>query len=68
MADDATAAFCLTLPGKKLHLTPLLAAKKFRARGNKEGALRAFYQLEEEGLGKVLIVGGGSKATQVLLL
>ena len=55
--DDATAAFCLHLPGMKLYLSPLLAQKKFRKRGNKDGAVRAFYQLESEGLGKVLEVG-----------
>ena len=31
-------------------------SKKFRKRGNKEGALRAFCQLEEDELGKVLEV------------
>ncbi len=30
------------LPGKTLYLTHLLALKKFRKRGNKDGALRAF--------------------------
>ena len=55
--DDATAAFCLHLPGKILYLSPLLAQKKFRKRGNKDGAIRAFYQLETEGLGKVMEVG-----------
>ena len=66
--NDAVAGFCLTLPGKTLYLKALLAAKKFRNRGNKEGALAAFYQLEEEGLGTVLIVGdSASKTAQVLL-
>ena len=64
-ADDAIAGFCLTLPGKTLYLTPLLTAKKFRGRGNKEGALRAFYQLEEEDFGRVLVVGGSSRVSQV---
>jgi hypothetical protein len=36
-------AFCLTLPGKELHLLSLLHAKKFRNRGNKDGALTAFF-------------------------
>ena len=53
---DSTAAFCLTLPGKRLYLSPLLAMKKFRKKGNKEGAIAAFYKLEEDGLGKVLEV------------
>jgi len=43
------AGYCLTLPGRKLYLTPLLRIKKFRKRGNKDGALSAFYQLEKEG-------------------
>ena len=38
--DDATAAYCLQLPGKVLYLSPLLATKKFRKRGNKDGALK----------------------------
>ena len=37
----ATASFCLTLPGKNLHLSSLLQSKKFRNKGNKEGALAA---------------------------
>ena len=39
-------------------LTPLLAQKKFCKRGNKEGTLKAFCQLEEDGLGKPLEVTG----------
>ena len=57
--DDATAAFTLLLPGKTLYLSKLLALKKFRNKGNKDGAVRAFYNLEEDGLGKVLEVGKG---------
>ena len=56
--DNITAAYCLTLPGKVLYLSPLLSAKKFRNRGNKDGAVRAFLQLEEEGLGTTYIIGG----------
>ena len=63
--DDVTAAHCLQLPGKTLYLTPLLAQKKFQKRGNKEGAIRAFYQLEAEGLGTTLEVGG-SKGTALV--
>lgn len=46
-------AFCLTLPGQELHLPSLLVAKKFRNRGNKDGALTAFHQLANDGLGKL---------------
>ena len=56
--NEETAAFCLSLPGKTLYLTPLLVLKKFRKRANKEGAIRSFYRLEEEGLGKVAEVTG----------
>lgn len=52
--EESTAKFCLLLPGKTLYLTPLLAMKKFRKRGNKEGAVASFYRLEAEGLGKVV--------------
>lgn len=66
--DDATAAFCLTLPGETLYLTPLLNSKKFRNRGNKDGAIRAFLQLEEESLGKTLILGGSKGTAQVICM
>ena len=39
--------------------------KKFRKRGNKDGALTAFYQLQAEGLGKLLEVGGSKGASVV---
>ena len=63
--EDSTAEFCLHLPGKILFLTPLFAMKKFRKKGNKDGAIRAFYRMEEEGLGKVLEVAG-SKGTSAV--
>ncbi len=53
------------LPGQTLYLTPLLTAKKFRNRGNKDGAIRAFVQLEEEGLGRTLVIGGSKGTNQV---
>ena len=61
--DGSTAAYCLSLPRKTLFLSHLLSLKKFRKRGNIDGALRAFFKLEEEGLGKVLEVAG-SKGSQ----
>ena len=51
---QGNAAYSLLLPGKVLHLNALLAMKKFRDRGNKEGAVRGFYVLEEAELGRVL--------------
>ena len=65
---DKTARFCLCLPGKTLYLTPLLALKKFRKKGNKDGAVRAFYQLQEEGLGKVLELTGTKGISSVSAL
>ena len=32
--------------------------KKFRKRGNKDGAITGFYPLEEEGLGKMMELAG----------
>ena len=46
-----TAAYCLLLTDPQLHLTPLLANKKFRGRGNKEGVIKAFEFLQKQGLG-----------------
>ena len=63
-----TAGFYLTLPGKTLYLTPLLAQKKFRKKENKDGAVRALYQLQEEGLGKVLELAGTKGTSSVCLL
>jgi len=57
--DDATAADCLLLPGKTMYLSHLPHLKKFEEKGNKDGYTKAFHKLEEEGLGKVLEVGGG---------
>ena len=45
--------FCLMLPGKVLDLSQLLIAKKFRKRGNKQGALTAFKMLEADELGNL---------------
>ena len=52
--DRSVAAYCLLLPGKQLHISALLAAKHFRDKGNKEGAVRAIKHLEEAGLGVVV--------------
>ena len=65
-----TAAYCLLLPGPELHLTPLPANKKFRGRGNKEGAIKAFEFLQKEGLGVLkesVAARGTSKVRNKLL-
>ncbi len=71
-SEETAAEYCLNLPGKTLYLTHLLALKKFRKRGNKDGALRAFQSLDKEGLGKLVQVGSSkgshSVSSTVLLL
>ena len=52
--SSSLATFCLLLPGKQLHLSALLSAKKFRGRGNKEAALLAFRELERAELGNLV--------------
>ena len=66
--DDARAGYCLTLPGKTLYLSPLLALKKFRNKGNKDGAVRSFYRLQDEGFGKVKEIVGSKGATAVSII
>lgn len=47
------ASYCLTLLGKVLHLTPLLSAGKFKNKGKKDGAIAAFKELEDNGIGTI---------------
>ena len=47
------ASLSLAIPGKTLHLTALLTIRKFRNKGDKEGALAGFRLLEKVKLGKV---------------
>ena len=65
--DQSVAAYCLLLPGKTLHLSALLAAKRFRDKGNKEGAVRALKLLEEAGLG-TLVESKPSRGASVVCL
>ena len=51
--DKQVAAFCLLLPGKMLYISTLLQLKRFRYKGNKEGAVRAIKMLESAGMGRV---------------
>ena len=50
-SECSTPGYCLKLPGKRLNLSALLYAKKFRAHGYKSGAIAAFKELEKAGLG-----------------
>ena len=52
--DCSLAAYCLLLPGKILHISALLSAKRFRDKGNKDGAVRGIKTLEAAGLGEII--------------
>ena len=47
----STAAYCLLLTGATLDLSALPSSKKFRTKGDKEGALAAMRLLQNDGLG-----------------
>lgn len=47
-------AFFVLLPGKVLKLSSLVQAKKFRGKGNKEGAVAAFEELQQASLVKLI--------------
>ena len=66
-SPKSNGSYCLTLPGKKLYLKPLLSMKKFCKHGNKRGAIEAFYYLEKEGFGKVLEITTPKGSTVVRL-
>lgn len=53
VGGKTTEGFCLTLPGVQLDVSVLLKEKKFRGKGNKDGALQAMRNLQEEGLGQL---------------
>ena len=55
-SSTTTEAFCLLLPGRKLILSDLLLGKKFRNKGGKVGALKAFRNLENDGFGTLKLV------------
>ena len=44
----------MLLPGATLNLSALLMKKKFTGKGNKEGAVEAFRELEKAGLGQLV--------------
>ena len=54
--EEKLAAYCL-LPGDTLYLTPLLNAKKFRGKGNKEAAVESFALLAKRGFRKNYVIG-----------
>ena len=49
-------AFVLCLPGEVLDISVLVnKKKKFRSKGGRDGAMAAMRQLEEEGLGELVL-------------
>lgn len=53
------------MQGKTLHLSALLAMRKFRDHGNKAGAVKALQLLEESGLGTLISIKPQRGATMV---
>ena len=47
----SAAAFTILQPGKILDLSAMLKAKKYSARGNKDGAIKAMKKLQSDGFG-----------------
>ena len=57
--DELNAAFTLLLPAReKAEFVSIVGPKKIRKLGNKDGVIRCFFMLEEDGLGKVLQLTG----------
>ena len=59
---------CLKIPGRLLDLSTLLDKKKFRAFDNKDGALRGFNALQDDGLGCLEQVKRGKGYSKVIWL
>ena len=56
LPQESNGAFVLTLPGKILDVSLFVnRKKKVRSRGGRDGALAAMRQLEEDGLGKLVL-------------
>lgn len=66
--SGSVAAYCLLLPGKVLNLSALLQAKKFRGKGNKEGAVAAMEELHKAGLGKLISADSRRGASSVSII
>ena len=53
---ESNEAFVLMLPGKQLDVSFLVnTKKKFRNRGGRDGALEAMKNLENSGIGKLIV-------------
>ena len=66
--DKAITSYAILLPGSVLNLSHLLAKKKFAGKGNKDGAVSAFMQLESSGLGKLVVTKGHRGTANVSII
>lgn len=62
------AGYTLLLPGKKLDLSTLVKAKKFKNRGNKPAAIDACKKLEEAGIGSLIELGSARGTNMVSII
>jgi hypothetical protein len=53
--------------GKKLDISAVIKAKKFKHKGNKPAALEACKKLEEAGIGKLLELGSSRGVAMVTM-
>ena len=65
---SCAAAFSLLLPGKTLYFNALNEQRKFRGRGNKEGAKQEWQTLENAGLGTFVTNKAARGTAQVRVL
>ena len=63
--DQDSAGYTILQPGKKLDISALIKAKRFKDKGNKAGAVAACKKLQSDGLG-VLHELGKSRGTPMV--
>ena len=66
-SGSANATFSLLLPGKVLYFNALNELRKFRGRGNKDGAKQAWQCLQKAGLGSFVTQKAARGCAQVRL-
>ena len=60
--------YTLPLPGKRLDISAIVKAKKFKNKGNKPAALDACKKLEEAGLGNLQELGKSRGTSMVMTI
>ena len=60
-----TAGYIVLLPGKRLDISAIIKAKKFKHRGNKPAALEACRRLGEAGVGTLSELGSSRGTAMV---